>query len=655
MFDLATSGDLDLFPSEEAAAPAAPAPSDPAGDPIGNSSGSTTQLRSEPGTHPGSVVVGEFQPRGTELIRATALPGPASQDEVDLLKLEHSLLREASATFGALAERLTKKLAERRLDDERRGVSVAEGPVTLVDLLEHAEGLSWREAVAIVYRLCLALRNSTKQSPVLLEPRNVEITSDGTVRVVPGQICGDALVVQLGRLLRRLLSDAPTPPELRLLIAQATFELPIFESVDDLARALLQLDRIEDPAGVRAAFVRATHTGTPQQLDARPEKPVAAGRTILPTRRVRGRKRGSRAGDSGFDMEEGLIAAALIGVAVILAWTLTPASWRGASPSSGTLPAQRIVAAAEPNVVGSKAIDPPTAVPPASPTSPPATVAQPPARAGRADDRSVARAPGSAAVNPRAAVSSAAAAPSIPERPAARPDRTTGRVMAAPAPEDLANRAAGLIEEGKMADASTVFDALVFTYPLYEPDPNRLTAAALTMLGASRRLLLPRIAARDYDRAKDALAGGDVDGALDLGRQVSAILQRLDPSAVPPELDGRVRRLLSEATAVRSIPEQTVYSGRDVEVVPPRPLSRQLPAAPPFGVPHHRIGVLDMVIGTRGDVEVVKLHTPLNRYHERMIVSAAKAWRYRPALKEGKPVRFRLSILVNLPESGSPP
>jgi hypothetical protein len=63
------------------------------------------------------------------------------------------------------------------------------------------------------------------------------------------------------------------------------------------------------------------------------------------------------------------------------------------------------------------------------------------------------------------------------------------------------------------------------------------------------------------------------------------------------------------------------------------------------------VGRLEMLISRDGEVEIVKLHTPLNRYHERMIVSAAKAWRYRPALKDGKPVRFRLVTSINLPEN----
>ena len=60
-----------------------------------------------------------------------------------------------------------------------------------------------------------------------------------------------------------------------------------------------------------------------------------------------------------------------------------------------------------------------------------------------------------------------------------------------------------------------------------------------------------------------------------------------------------------------------------------------------------------MIIGRDGSVEHVKLNTPLNRHHERMIVSPAKAWKFRPATKAGRTVRYRISVKVNLPESGT--
>jgi hypothetical protein len=105
--------------------------------------------------------------------------------------------------------------------------------------------------------------------------------------------------------------------------------------------------------------------------------------------------------------------------------------------------------------------------------------------------------------------------------------------------------------------------------------------------------------------------------------------------------------------AAQAATDEIVYTKADAGVIPPRAISRQFPATTPNGVPANRVGTLEMIVGKEGDVEFVKLHTPLNRYHERMIVSAAKAWIYRPATKDGKPVRFRLTVTINLPENGT--
>ncbi len=78
-----------------------------------------------------------------------------------------------------------------------------------------------------------------------------------------------------------------------------------------------------------------------------------------------------------------------------------------------------------------------------------------------------------------------------------------------------------------------------------------------------------------------------------------------------------------------------------------------MPVTGPIGVPPNRVGWLDMIIGRDGRVEHVKLNTPLNRHHERMIVSPAKAWKYRPGDQERRPVRYRIMVKVNLPESGT--
>jgi hypothetical protein len=130
------------------------------------------------------------------------------------------------------------------------------------------------------------------------------------------------------------------------------------------------------------------------------------------------------------------------------------------------------------------------------------------------------------------------------------------------------------------------------------------------------------------------------------------MLDRSDVDSSSP-LRLKLEQLLRRAGAAQKLAENTVYGLTDTDVIPPQPLSRQFPEGLPSGVPPQRVGTLELVVGKAGDVEFVKLYTPLNRYHERMIVSAVKAWRYRPALKAGKPVRFRLTISINLPESGN--
>jgi len=53
-------------------------------------------------------------------------------------------------------------------------------------------------------------------------------------------------------------------------------------------------------------------------------------------------------------------------------------------------------------------------------------------------------------------------------------------------------------------------------------------------------------------------------------------------------------------------------------------------------------------VDEQGDVEQVRLISPANRFHERMIVSAAKMWKFRPAFKDGHPVRYREKIRITL-------
>jgi hypothetical protein len=94
--------------------------------------------------------------------------------------------------------------------------------------------------------------------------------------------------------------------------------------------------------------------------------------------------------------------------------------------------------------------------------------------------------------------------------------------------------------------------------------------------------------------------------------------------------------------------DPNVYTPGDATVIPPVMVRPVLPKDPPPGVPLHQIGTIDVWVDENGDVEQVRLMSPANRYQERMLVSAAKSWKFRPAFKDGHAVRYRTRVRLTV-------
>ncbi len=91
-----------------------------------------------------------------------------------------------------------------------------------------------------------------------------------------------------------------------------------------------------------------------------------------------------------------------------------------------------------------------------------------------------------------------------------------------------------------------------------------------------------------------------------------------------------------------------MFTAADSTVTPAVIVRPVLPKEPPPGVPPDQIGTIDVVVDEQGDVLHVKLISPANRYHERMLVSAAKMWKFRPAYKDGRPVRYMTRVRLTI-------
>lgn len=92
-----------------------------------------------------------------------------------------------------------------------------------------------------------------------------------------------------------------------------------------------------------------------------------------------------------------------------------------------------------------------------------------------------------------------------------------------------------------------------------------------------------------------------------------------------------------------------VFSSDDPEVRAPVLVRPQLPKKP---APGDDTGIFEMVVDENGDVAAVNLISPQRRFHDRMLVAAAKAWKFRPATLDGQPVKYRIRIPIIL--SGMP-
>jgi hypothetical protein len=89
-----------------------------------------------------------------------------------------------------------------------------------------------------------------------------------------------------------------------------------------------------------------------------------------------------------------------------------------------------------------------------------------------------------------------------------------------------------------------------------------------------------------------------------------------------------------------------VYSIADTAVTPAVFVRPQLPSGPQLGP---TTGQFDLIVDESGNVVTVRLLSSYWRYQDGFLVSAAKAWRFRPALLEGRPVKYRLRVPITLP------
>jgi TonB family protein len=79
-------------------------------------------------------------------------------------------------------------------------------------------------------------------------------------------------------------------------------------------------------------------------------------------------------------------------------------------------------------------------------------------------------------------------------------------------------------------------------------------------------------------------------------------------------------------------------------------VSRRMPIWTPNEIEKRKEfrGVLELVVDEAGDVASAGLQSSIRPTYDRQLIAAARTWKFRPAMKDGVPVKYRVTIEIRL-------
>ncbi len=241
----------------------------------------------------------------------------------------------------------------------------------------------------------------------------------------------------------------------------------------------------------------------------------------------------------------------------------------------------------------------------------------------------------------------------------------------------------------RLDDADKALEALVRRHPLYTMDSTE-SPKLMAIFQTTRTRTLPGIARTMFASAKDAFEKKELTAASSQFADLMKVLAAPELANASELADMRMladgfakltdQQLVAEKAALPSNPTATraaasspapapsaasstakaegprVYSLDDDGIVPPVAQVQTMPMWTPPNDNFRRVtfsGAIEVLIDERGAVESARIIEPLNAIYDQLLLSAAKNWRYTPAMRQGQPVKYRKQMKINLKPTGS--
>jgi hypothetical protein len=234
-------------------------------------------------------------------------------------------------------------------------------------------------------------------------------------------------------------------------------------------------------------------------------------------------------------------------------------------------------------------------------------------------------------------------------------------------------RALCLLALGRASEAEDAIAAVVSANPTFSPASNDISPRVRSAFTDVRRRVLPTVLQQKYQESKAAFDRKDYRAAGEGFQQLLTVLSDssvADLTERPPLSDLKLlakgfQDLSATALAnaapppaeVRPAPTPTpapaaavasrIYTVSDTAVRQPVVINQSLPPYPRRPLRPMQ-GVVEVVIDERGAVETAAIRAPLDPIYDTLALAASRTWQYRPAMKDGAPVKFRKLVQVKI-------
>jgi tetratricopeptide (TPR) repeat protein len=241
------------------------------------------------------------------------------------------------------------------------------------------------------------------------------------------------------------------------------------------------------------------------------------------------------------------------------------------------------------------------------------------------------------------------------------------RAASSDGPEVDQYRAFCLLALGRSDDARAVIQQIVEASPSFQPSETQASPRLQDAFRDVRRRVLPGIVRQTYSEAKAAFERKELELAARRFDTVISLLEDADLIASSELLDLRILAtgfmdliktvpptpVAAQPTPAAPAPESprapSIYGPDDPDVTPPVAISQAMPAWHPARQEVQIYeGRLLLDIDERGEVTSVVSQGSLQPGYALSLRRAARTWKFRPATKNGVPVKFRKVVVIHL-------